>query len=150
MKSTSTALACLVLIMLAGCQPEAAEPVAAIDSPAVAPVTQVAVANAVPSDRVSTFDQRGFAGTFSGTVGDADTTLALAPDGTAVLTESRAGAGGATISGTWTTEAKDQHLRLDPDSKGEPDRLFAIAANDRISALGSDGEPVPGGDLARQ
>ena len=148
MKSTSTALACLVLITLAGCQPEVAAPVA--ERPVDAPVVQVAVANAEPSDRVSTFDQRGFAGTFSGTVGDADTTLALAPDGTAVLTESRAGAGGATISGTWTTEAQDQHLRLDPDSKGEPDRLFAIAANDRISALGSDGEPVPGGDLARQ
>ena len=150
MKSTSIALACLVLIALAGCQPESAAPVASVESPAITTAAEVAVANAVPSDRPSTFDQRAFAGTFSGTVGDAETTLALAADGSCLLTESRAGSDAATISGTWTAEAGDRHIRLDPDSKSEPDRLFAITATDRVSALGSDGELVPGGDLARQ
>ena len=150
MKSTSLALACLALIALAGCQPESAQPVTPVESPPLTTVADVAVANALPSDRPTTFDQRGFAGTFSGTVGDAATTLALAADGTCLLTQSRAGGAEAPVSCTWTTEAGDRHIRLDPDSKSEPDRLFAITATDRVSALGSDGELVPGGDLARQ
>ena len=149
MKSPSVALACLVLVALSGCQPESAEPIAPVESQ-VASVAEVAVANAVPSDRPSSFDQRGFAGTFGGTVADAATTLVLAADGTSLLSESRPGSDATTISGTWTAEAEDRHIRLDPDSKAEPDRLFAITSTDRISALGSDGEPVPGGDLARQ
>lgn len=150
MKSTSLALACLALIALTGCQPESAEPVAPVESPAVTAVAEIAVPNAVPSDRPVTFDQRAFAGTFSGTVGDAATTLALAADGTWSLTQARPGSDAATISGTWTAEAEDRHIRLDPDSKAEPDRLFAIASTDRLSTLDSDGEPLPGGDLARQ
>ena len=151
MKSTSVALACLVLIALAGCQPESTEPVAPVENLPAAVAVEVAVANAVPSERTSTFDQRSLAGTFTGTAGGVESALALAADGSFVLSETQAGSNDkGTIDGTWTVEAEDRHVRLDPNSKAEPDRLFAITSSDRITALGSNGEPVPGGDLARQ
>ena len=45
--------------------------------------------------------------------------------------------------GTWTTEAGDKTVRLDPHSKSEQDRLFAIASNGELKALDLQGQPLP-------
>ena len=151
MKSTSIALACAALIALAGCKPQSAEPLAPADPLPAAPPAEVAIADAVPSENNSTFDQRSLAGTFSGTVGGVETALTLAADGSFVLSETNAESGDTgTSDGTWTVEADDRQVRLDPNSKAEADRLFAITAIDRITPLASDGTPLPASDLARQ
>ena len=151
MKSTSAALACVFLIALAGCQPQSTEPVAPAEPLPAAAAVEVAVANAVPSERTTTFDQRSLAGTFGGTVGGVDTSLTLAADGSFVLSETQSGSSdAATIDGTWTVEAEDRHVRLDPNSKSESDRLFAINANDRITPLASNGTALPASELVRQ
>jgi hypothetical protein len=144
-------LAVVVLITLAACQPESAEPVAPAEPlPAAVPV-EVAVANAVPAENNSTFDQRSFAGTFTGTVAGAQVALTLAADGSFVLSQTPAGSRDASTSdGTWTVEADDRQVRLDPNSKAEADRLFAISSNDRIAPLASDGTPLPASELVRQ
>lgn len=151
MKSTNIAYACMLLIALAGCQPGTAEPVAPAEpSPAAAPI-EVAVANAVPSENNSTFDLRSFAGTFTGTVAGAQMALTLAADGSFALSQTPAGSSDASTSdGTWTVEANDRRVRLDPNSKAEADRLFAIGSNDRIAPLASDGTSLPASELVRQ
>jgi copper homeostasis protein (lipoprotein) len=146
------ALACLVTLAAAGCKPhEPAEPA----EPAVAPVvTEEApkVAEAVPTGVSSadapTFDQKGFAGTFKGSLPCADcpgidATLELKPDGSFQLSEvhQTKAAANSKIDGTWTVEAGDKQIRLDPNSKAEQDRLFAIASNEQIDVLGADGKP---------
>lgn len=151
MNSTSVAIACVFLIALAGCQPESVEPVApAAPLPAAAPV-EVAVANAEPSEHTSTVDRRSLAGTFTGSAGGVEMALALEGDGSFVLSETHAGSSdAATIDGTWTVEAENRHVRLDPNSKAESDRLFAITSNDRLTPLASDGTAVTGSELTRQ
>ncbi len=150
-------LACLVALTAVACKPQApAEPAVA---PAVAPIETADVPKAadatptgVSSADAPTFDQKGFAGTFKGTLPCADcpgidTTLELKADGSYLLSETFIGQpGGATkVDGTWTVEADDKHIRLDPNTKAADDRLYAIAANDRISQLGADGKPPAGG-----
>lgn len=151
------ALACLVALTAVACKPQApAEPAGA---PAVAPVETADVAKAadatptgVSSADAPTFDQKGFAGTFKGTLPCADcpgidTTLELKPDGSFLLKEAFLGQAGAPtkVDGTWTVEAGDKHIRLDPNTKAEADRLYAISAHDRIAQLGADGKPPSGG-----
>lgn len=151
-------LACLVTLAAVGCQPQApAEPEPAI-APAGAPADTAEapkVDEVPPTDTSSTvaprFDQRAFAGTFRGTLPCADcsgidTTLELKPDGSYAISEIYKGkAGGAKMDGTWTAEANDKHIRLDPNSKSEADRLFAIASNEQIEQLGADGTPAASG-----
>lgn len=152
------ALACLATLAVAGCKPQPpAEPAAPADAaPAVVATVPTDAVAAVPtgvsSADASMFDQKAFAGTFKGTLPCADcpgidTALQLKADGSFLLSETFLGQAGAAtrIDGTWTTEADDQHIRLDPNSKAEPDRQYAITANDRISQLGADGKPAARG-----
>lgn len=144
-------VACASLFALAGCQPEPADTTAAVASDAAPAVEPGLMAEATPTDAVSRFDQKGFAGTFSGTLPCADcpaidATLALNADGTFALTRVAQGGGGvdSPTDGTWTAEGDDKLIRLDPNSKTAEDQLFAITSNDVITQLGSDGQAVDG------
>lgn len=75
-------------------------------------------------------DIQAFAGNFSA----AGTQLALRADGSFALEQ-----GAVRSEGTWTMEANGGRIRLDPDSKAEQDRLYAIASHDRIAPLRDDG-----------
>lgn len=135
-------LACLAVVMLAACDREPpAAPTA--ESPAaptfVAGSDAVAAApTAVPSpDAPTAFDQKAFAGTF---VAGANR-LELVADGAYRMT-----ANGAATDGTWTAEENDTRIRLDPNSKSEPDRVFAMTSRDELTALAADGQPAAGAD----
>ena len=151
--------ACLVsLVVLAGCKRETAaspdvdpaaesQPVATIPAevaPAVAPAPVAGPA----------LDTKAFAGNFSGTLPCADcpgidTTLELRADGSFMLMETyqaRKAAAGM-LEGTWTAEENGSRIRLDPNSKSEQDRLYAVTSRDRITQLGNDGTPAAGNGL---
>lgn len=147
------ALACLTALTLAACKPEAAEPAAAPNAAETAPAAaDVTSTGAQPSPVDADFDTKGFAGTFSGTLPCAncpgiDTTLVLNPDGSYDITEAYQDQDGppAVMDGTWTAEAGGQQIRLDPNSKAEQDRLFAIASQQQLTQLDLQGQPVEGG-----
>ena len=148
---TRLALALSAAIALAACKPEApAGPAASTpvpESAAAAAVDPAPAADAMPANLP--FDQKGFAGTFKGTLPCADcpgidTTLVLDADGTYTLDTVYQGKPGTfSTDGTWTTEAGDTTVRLDPNSKSEQDRLFAIASNGELKALDLRGQPLP-------
>ena len=124
------ALACvgLATLAIAGCKPRPpAEPAAE-----VAPVAPVAVATSAETAPAAAtavspaLDQRGFAGTFAG----GTSTITLNADGTFGLKD-----GKGAFDGTWTAEVDGARIRLDPDSKAEPDRLYAVVGNDEIRPL---------------
>ena len=155
------ALACIGAFALAACTQENAAPAA--DISAVAPAeAEPAQADVIPSGQApgSDFDQRAFAGTFTGTLPCADcpgidVTLALEADGTYQLTQVYQERPDATwrTDGSWTAEGDGRVLRLDPNSKTDNDQLYAIDSHDRIVMLGADGQPAQSGldySLARQ
>jgi copper homeostasis protein (lipoprotein) len=93
------------------------------------------------------FDVKGFAGTFSGTLPCADcpgidTKVTLNADGTYKLHEVYQGKPGNGFNGdgTWTAEENGKRIRLDPNSKSEQDRLFAVTSKDEIDALDLEGK----------
>lgn len=148
-------LACL---MASACQadrsvpeptaPDAAAP--AKDAPA-APGTDGTDASAVvhhESADPAGFDRKAFAGDFAGTLPCADCPgiemqLAIDPDGSFVLDETYQERDASfETRGTWTVEDQGRRLRLDPDSKDEPDRLFQVVSRDELRMLDSDGQPV--------
>lgn len=148
------ALACLGAFALAACTREPAEPVAdrpaaaepADTAPTTAPLTPTGQGT---SSEDAGFDIKGFAGTFSGTLPCADcpgidTTLVLDPDGSYVLTEVYQDSpdGRFETDGTWTAEADGTQIRLDPNSKSERDRLYAITSDDELAQLDLEGEPI--------
>lgn len=144
MTRTLTVLACFAAALLAGCSREqpagpVAEPPAAATVPAADPggsTDAVAVEpTAMPGPETPAFDQRAFAGTFAAGANR----LELKPDGTYAMTS-----GEAVTDGTWTTEESDTRIRLDPNSKSEPDRVFAMASRDELTALGPDGQAATG------
>ena len=123
------ALASLVLLASACQQPAPAVPVA---EPAPAPVA--APAEPMPAAvAVASFDVRAFAGTFTGAPAGIDTRVELNADGSYRLVE--AGAEPREVSGTWTAEENNTQVLLDPDSKTEADRRYAIASNDELRSL---------------
>lgn len=144
-------LACLAVLGLAACGQEPAEP--ATPAPAESVAAPAPQPELVPSGATAagSFDQKGFAGTFEGTLPCADcpgidTSLELRADGSYAITEryqerpaSNSG------DGTWTVEDQDRTIRLDPNSKSEPDRLYRIESPDRIVQLGADGQPIDSG-----
>ncbi|MGQ4584085.1 copper resistance protein NlpE N-terminal domain-containing protein [Lysobacter sp. F60174L2] len=148
------ALACLTVIAVAACQPEpaattTAAPGAAETAPA--PVDVAPAGEDLSSDNAG-FDMKGFAGTFSGTLPCADcpgidTTLVLNPDGTYEISEAYQDSDGVVtrMDGTWTVEADDSQVRLDPNSKSEQDRLYAITSNEEITMLDLEGNPAESG-----
>ena len=156
------ALACLTVFALAACKPEPAEPAAQAPTAADTAPAEVAItptSEALSSDTAG-FDMKGFAGTFSGTLPCADcpgidTTLVLNPDGSYDITEVYQDEQGppTEMDGTWTAEANGQQIRLDPNSKSEQDRLFAIASQQEITQLDLEGKPAESGldySLSRQ
>ena len=145
-------IATAAFFTVSGCKREpAAAPEAAVapEAEPAAPDAMTAetapAANAAPAaDPTATLDDaldvKGFAGHFSG----AGMQLALQPDGSFALDRGAAG----TVEGTWTAEESDTRIRLDPNSKSEPDRVYAIASHDQLAPLGNDGMPVAGSDQA--
>jgi copper homeostasis protein (lipoprotein) len=147
-------LACLAALAVTACnKPETAEPAVAPDA-AAAPAESAPVADVAPAthEAVAAFDVKGFAGSFSGTLPCADcpgidNKLTLNADGTFTLEETYRDRKQAAskLDGTWTAEENGKRLRLDPNSKSDEDRLYAIASNDQIDQLGADGEPAASG-----
>lgn len=164
MNKTMTALACFVGLVAAGCQQQPAEPAAdanAAEATPTAVATEITpAAESLGSDQAPGFDMKGFAGTFTGTLPCADcpgieTTLELAADGTYRITEvyQEEDVAPREMDGTWTVEADDRQIRLDPNSKAEPDRLFEINSEQQITQLDLEGQPIASGldhSLARQ
>lgn len=130
-------LACVGLAALAitGCKPQApVEPPATV-APAK-PATSDERAPSATSSISPALDPKGFAGTF--TAGGA--TISLTADGGFNLKD-----GTAAFDGTWTAEADGAQIRLDPNSKAEPDRLYAVVGQDEIRPLDAAGQPAEGG-----
>ncbi len=149
------AVLALVALTVAGCRRETpdetvatAPPPAAEVAPATAPapaspdvvtVVENTAADAITNDSKG-FDAKAFAGSFDGV----DATLTLNADGNFILAGRRQQAG-TTIDGTWTAEQDGKRIRLDPNSKSEPDRVYGIASNDLLTPLSSDGRPTADG-----
>ena len=142
-------------LAIAACKPQAPEPATPAADTAPAASTEPAPV-ATESARASTatdvpFDVKGFAGTFSGTLPCADcagidTTIALKPDGTYTMHEVYQGKPGSFDGdGTWTAEENGQRVRLDPNSKSEQDRVFAVKSSDEIESLDPEGKPLATG-----
>ncbi len=151
-------LASLVLMTMFGvaCKrqvPVAPEAPVATSSPEVdmpAPAPEVAPTQAV-IDPHPAFSSKAFAGTFKGTLPCADCpgideTLVLKADGSFAMTDIYKDRphGTQKIVGSWNAEDNGKRIRLDPNTKSQEDRVFAIDSNDRISLLGTDGKPTPG------
>ena len=149
--------ACLVaLLALAGCKRETAA------SPDVGPVADTQPVAGTPAEAAPAaepapeagpaLDTKAFAGNFSGTLPCADcpgidSTLELHTDGTFMLMESyqERKVDPGMLEGTWTAEENGSRIRLDPNSKSEQDRLYAVTSHDEIKPLGSDGTPAASG-----
>ena len=137
----SLLLAVLPVALLAACnrQPESADvaPAATVASPAtvaepVAPATvadPVGVSDAAAPGEHTTFDAKAFAGEFA----DARSAVTFTADGTySMNTESVAAKPPTT--GTWTLEPDARHIRLDPESKSEDDRVYELVSHDELRA----------------
>ncbi|GAB3096366.1 copper resistance protein NlpE [Lysobacter terrae] len=145
-------LAAASVLAIAACKPQApaepAVPAAAPAEPAApAPVAVESAPATAPSD--VPFDIKGFAGVFTGTLPCADcpgidTTVTLNRDGTYTVHDTYQGKPGKGFDGegTWTAEENGQRLRLDPNSKSEQDRLFAVASQDQIDQLDAEGKAI--------
>jgi copper homeostasis protein (lipoprotein) len=138
-------------LAISACKPQAPAEPAADTAPAATPAEPAPVAvESAPAKAAEDvpFDIKGFAGTFSGTLPCADcagtdTKITLKPDGTYTLHEAYQGKkGGFDGDGTWTAEENGQRLRLDPNSKSENDRLFAVKSKDEIETLDTEGKPL--------
>jgi copper homeostasis protein (lipoprotein) len=164
MNKTLLLASALAAISLGGCKreapvataPETTTPAVTASTTIAAPATVARVAEpdlagAGVQPNAAGFSSKAFAGTFSGSLPCADCpgideTLELKPDGSFTLTDVYRDkpSGTHSIAGSWNSEDKDTRVRLDPNSKGEADRVFAIAGKDALEALGSDGKPLPG------
>ncbi len=148
-------LTCLGAFALAACTRESPHP--ATDASAPAPVTtdvNSAPAKVAPSSHATDpdFDQRAFAGTFTGRLPCADcpgidVTLALHADGAFQLTHVYQERPDATrrMDGSWTAGSGTRVLRLDPGNKTDVEQLYTIDSHDRIVMLQADGEPIDNG-----
>lgn len=161
MSSHAIAIAVAALV-LAGCERQAPAPApdpAASPAPAAAPAPEPAVvatetAMAQPGVQPGA-DPRPLAGTYAGTLRCADCpgideTLVLDARGGFVLTDSyreRPGAG-FEVRGSWSLEDGGR-LLLDPDSKGERDRFYAIDGDDALVPLDTEGKRIEGGPVQR-
>jgi uncharacterized lipoprotein NlpE involved in copper resistance len=91
---------------------------------------------------------RAFAGTYTGTLPCADCpgideTLVLELDGNFVLTDTYRERPGSTnvVQGSWSVEGGSR-IRLDPGSKDQQDRLFAIEGTGSLVMLDTEGKPI--------
>jgi copper homeostasis protein (lipoprotein) len=153
-------IAMFVLLSVAvACKREA--PVATPEASSGPPSTPAAIAAPAAENDLSHagvqpdaagFSAKAFAGTFKGELPCADCpgldeTLVLAPDGSFTLTDiyRERPQGTRSIAGSWTIEDTDKRIRLDPNTKAEQDRLYAITSNDEIKPLGAYGKPAASG-----
>ena len=141
--------AALSTLAVVACKPQAPAEPATDTAPAAVDPAPVAVESApatAPAD--VPFDVKGFAGTFSGTLPCADcpgidTKITLKPDGTYTLHEAYQGKKNSFDGdGTWTAEENGQRIRLDPNSKSENDRVFAVKSKDEIEVLDAEGKAI--------
>ncbi|QWF15007.1 copper resistance protein NlpE [Lysobacter capsici] len=145
------ALACLAALALSACNKpteatsapaetaKAAEPAPAV-APEPAPVAEAPKAG---------FDVAAFAGSFSGTLPCADcsgidTKIEFKADGSYAVDETYQGKkdGAFKGDGTWTAEEDGKRLRLDPNSKTDPDRLFEVVSHEEIRQLDTEGKAI--------
>lgn len=123
-------VALVSFVLLAACkEPTPAAPVA---EPTPAPVAAPVEPVATQADAAA-FDVRAFAGTFTGAPAGIETRVDLNADGSFRLVET--GPEPREVSGTWTAEADNTQVLLDPDSKTESDRRYAIVSNDELRSL---------------
>ena len=148
----------LAALALAACQREApAVPEPAMPATTTAPdsavetATETTMAQAGVQPGPGAIDSKAFAGKFTGTLPCADCpgideTLELGADGSFTLTDVYRERPEGTFSsqGTWSTDADGKRIRLDPGSKTEVDRLFAVDDNDTLTLLGADGKRAEG------
>lgn len=77
------------------------------------------------------FDARAFAGAFAAP----GARLEIDADGGYRMSVRAQSANADLVStGTWTLEPGSQHILLDPDSKSDPDRRYALVSNDELRA----------------
>jgi len=73
--------------------------------------------------------------TFAGTFAAEGTTLDLAADGSYTMTvRAESAAADLRTSGTWSAEDDGKRILLDPDSKSEQDRVYAVVSADELKA----------------
>lgn len=130
--------ACLILA-LSACNRDAPPDAASTGTdPAPVAAAPAPAEDSAPASRPGADDPKALAGRFSaGTVH-----LDLREDGSYVLDDA-----GAMSDGTWTIESDDTRLRLDPNSKSEPDRLFAIASADLLTGVDTEGAATAAGAM---
>jgi copper homeostasis protein (lipoprotein) len=137
-------LVLLPIALLAACnrsgEPAAVTPAATVaapatvEAPAPAPATvaaPVGMSDAPAPGEHTTFDAKGFAGTF----GDANSAVTFTADGAYSMTTESVAAK-APDTGTWTLEPDARHIRLDPNSKAEQDRVYELVSNDELHGTG--------------
>lgn len=145
-------------VAVVACKREApvAAPEVATESPAPAAIAATApesdMSHAGVQPNPAGFSAKAFAGVFKGDLPCADCpgideTLVLEPDGSFTLTDlhRERSQGTRAIAGSWTSEDGDTRIRLDPNTKAEEDRLYAITSHDEITQLGADGKPATSG-----
>lgn len=104
---------------------------------AATPTTEAEAGVQPVQETIAGVDPKAFAGTFAAQ----GTTLELAADGSYTMTV-RAESAGADLrsSGTWSAEDDGKRILLDPDSKSEQDRTYAVVSADELKA--ADGAQV--------
>ena len=162
-RSTGTLLsvaAALAMSTLAACQAEAPVPApapaateaVAVDAQPDATEVETTLARPGVQPASSADDARALAGTWTGLLPCADCpgideTLVLDAEGGFVLTDTYRERPDATnvVRGSWSIEADGQRIRLDPGSKTDGDRFFAIGTEAQAGALvplDPEGKPI--------
>lgn len=142
--------------LLAACQPsgpvadkaDAAPSEAAATSPSATEGTDaIAVVHHDRGDPAG-FDRKAFAGAFAGVLPCADcpgieVQLQIEADGRFSLRETYQERDTAVDTrGTWNVDDAGRQLLLDPDTKEDADRHFAIVSRDELRMLDTGGQPI--------
>lgn len=153
-----TRLIAFAALTIAACQREA-PPAVAPEMRTPAPIQPTAAPDAIETTMAQAgvqppaagLDTKAFAGKFNGTLPCADCpgiqeTLILNADGRFELIDiyQERPASTQIWHGTWSSEADGKRIRLDPNSKTEKDRLYAIDGNNMLIALDSNGRGIVG------
>lgn len=143
------ALACLAALALSACNKPAEAPAAPAEAAKAAEPAPAPEPAPVAEAPKPGFDVAAFAGSFSGTLPCADcsgidTKIEFKADGTYAVDETYQGKkdGAAKGDGTWTAEEDGKRLRLDPNSKTDPDRLFEVVSHEEIRQLDTEGKAI--------
>lgn len=143
------ALACLAALALSACNKPAEAPAAPAEAPKAAEPAPAPEPAPVAEAPKAGFDVAAFAGSFSGTLPCADcsgidTKIEFKADGSYAVEETYQGKkdGAFKGDGTWTAEEDGKRLRLDPNSKTDPDRLFEVVSHEEIRQLDTEGKAI--------